>query len=369
MPLPSDTKSTWAVLLLIILGFSLLSWGVASLVNFLESDPFGFDDPPSAASGPPTRLPLPPTPVPTTVPAVAVLPPPETATPTPTVSPSPTIATSTPTATSTAPVAVPLPPTPEPSPTGTPSPPAPTPTIPASAPSPKPAPTREPIRVKPDLALAEGTFAWHPEKPSLGDPVTFFISVRNDGGYAAPSRLGYRIYSVDNHLEPVSEGSIDVPGIPAGDQVEVRFEWTAQAGHHSLEVEVDVTDQLEETAETNNSGANLLYDGTALGDLVVESITWSPEIPAMGDPVTFSVTLNNQGDGRAAPSRVQLYLGNDLLGEADLQEVPSGESETLTFDWTAQAGTSTLTPVSRLPRPTRATTSSSGSTMQPPLST
>ena len=89
----------------------------------------------------------------------------------------------------------------------------------------------------------------------MGDPVTFSVSVRNDGGYAAPSRLGYRIYSVANHLEPVSEGSIDVPGIPAGDHVEVSFDWTAESGHHSLEIDVDVTDQLEETAETNNSTA------------------------------------------------------------------------------------------------------------------
>ena len=331
--LPSDSKSAWAVLLLIVLGFSLLTWGVASLVNFLESDPFGSDVPPPVATGgsPVPISPIRPTSVPTPGPAVAMLPPLGTPTPTPTVSPSPTFTPPTPAPTPTPLVATPPPPTPEPAPTATPS-----------SPTATPSPTREPILVKPDLTLDAASFAWRPERPSVGDSVTFSISVRNDGGYATPSRLGYRIYSVASHIEPVSEGSIDVPGIPAGERVEVSFDWTAQAGHHSLEIDVDVTGQLEETAETNNAAAHLLYDGTSLADLVVESITWSPDVPAMGDPVTFSLTFSNQGEGRAAPSWVQLYLDSALLGEAGLPTILPGESETLTFDWTAQVGTSTL---------------------------
>ena len=347
IPMPSNARSTWAVLLLIVLGFSLVSWGVASLVNFLESDPLGSDGPPSTANSLPPRLPLPPTSVPTTGPAVAMLPPTETPTPIPTVSPSPTITPSSPAPTSTTLAASPLSPAPESSPTVTPPPPTPTP-IPPVPPHPTatqttvPTPTREPIPVKPDLTLDVASFAWRPERPSVGDPVTFSISVRNHGGHAAPSMLGYRIYSVANHVEPVSQGNIDVPDIPPGDHVRVNFDWTADAGHHTLEIDVDVTDQLEETAETNNAATNLLYDGTALADLVVRSIAWTPESPELGDPVTFSVTINNQGEGRAAPSRAQLYLSNDLLGEADLRVVPSGKSETLTFEWTAMAGTSTL---------------------------
>ena len=243
IPLPSDAKSAWAILLLIVLGFSLIIWGVASLVSFLESDPFRPDGPSSTVGGPPPRLPLPPASVPTSAPAVVVLPPPESPTPTPSVSLSPTITPSPPVPASTALATSPTSPTAEPSPTATPFP-----TIPPSSPpptatpGPAPPPTRAPIPVKPDLTLDADSFSWRPERPSLGDPVTFFISVRNHGGYADPSRLGYRIYSVANHIEPVSEGSIDVPGIPAGDQFEVSFDWTAESGHHSLEIDVDVAD-------------------------------------------------------------------------------------------------------------------------------
>ena len=350
IPMPSNARSTWAVLLLIVLGLSLISWGVASLVNFLESDPLGSDGPPSTANSLPPRLPLPPTSVPATGPAVAMLPPTETPSPIPTVSPAPTITPSSPAPTSTTLAASPPSPAPESSPTVTPPPPTPTPIPPVpphptATPTNLPTPTREPIPVKPDLTLDVASFAWRPERPSVGDPITFSISVRNHGGHAAPSRLGYRIYSVANHIEPVSEGNIDVPDIPAGDHVEVSFDWMADPGHHTIEIDVDVTDHLDETAETNNTATNLLYDGTALADLVAGSITWLPEIPAVGDSIVFLVVFDNKGEGRSAPSRVQLYLNNEPHGEADLSGILPGESGMATFDWTAQVGTSILTVV------------------------
>ena len=338
----SNAKSTWAVLLLIVLGLSLASWGVLSILDFLESDPFGLDGPVSA---PPPRLPIPPTSIP--VPALAVAAPAPTATPT--VEPSPA-ATALPTSPTQIPlVAAPPPPIVQPSSTSTVLSPSPTqvPIVAApppltATPTPEPTPTREPVPIKPDLALEVETFAWHPENPSLGDLVTFSISIRNSGGDAAPSRLGYRIYSVTDHVKPVSEGGLEVPGIPWGERALVSFDWIAQAGHHSLEIEVDVADQLEESAETNNAEAHLLYNGTVLADLVVQAITWSPDIPVMGDPVTFSVTIDNEDAGRAAPSTVQMFVDGGLLGEAHLPEILPGDSETVSFDWTAQAGTSTL---------------------------
>ena len=309
IPLPSNAKSVWAVLLLIVLGVSLLSWTVISLVEFLESNPIDLDGLLTTAGSAPPRLPIPPAAVPTAAPAVALLPPPETQTATPTVEPSPTATPHPPTPTvEPPPTATPLlptptlvplaaaapPPTVEPPPTASPSPPTPTPPSlpdasppPTTAPTPEPSPTREPMLLKPDLTLDVSSFAWRPERPSVGDSVTFSISIRNHGGHAAPSRLEYRIYSVANHVEPVSEGSSDVPDIPAGGLAEVSFEWTVRAGHHSLEIDVDVTDQFDETAETNNSATNLLYDGTALADLVVRRVAWSPEIPELGDPSRF----------------------------------------------------------------------------------
>ena len=187
-----------------------------------------------------------------------------------------------------------------------------------------------------------GSFAWHPQHPSVGDPVTFSITVKNEGGDAAPSRLGYRVYSVDKHAEPVLEIIVDVPDILAGGQTDVSFDWTAQAGLHSLEIEVDVKNQVDESAEGNNTETDLLYNGTALADLVIQSIGWSPDSPVMGDTVTIPVTVANEGDGRAAASTIQMIVDDDLLGEAELSEMLPGESETASFNWVAEVGPRTL---------------------------
>ena len=321
IPLPSDPKSAWAVLLLIVIviGVSLASWGVASLIGFLESDPLGSDGPVSAAAGggPVPSLPPAPTSLPVAAPAIAALPPTETPTPTRTVEPTPTD--------------TPLPPSQTPLPLVVPPP-------PSATPTPEPTPTREPIPVMPDLRLDVGSFAWHPENPSVGDPVIFSIIVKNEGGNAAPSRLGYRIYSVNKHAEPVLEGGVDVPDILAGGQTDVSFDWTAQAGLHSLEIEVYVKNQVDESAEGNNAETQFLYNGTALADLVVESIGWSPDAPAMGDIITFHVTVSNKGEGRAGASMVELNVDNDLLDRAELPPITPGESETASFRWNARIG-------------------------------
>ena len=100
--------------------------------------------------------------------------------------------------------------------------------------------------------------------------------------------------------------------------------------------------QVDESAEGNNTETHLLYNGTALADLVIQSIGWSPDSPVMGDTVTIPVTVANEGDGRAAASTIQMIVDDDLLGEAELSEMLPGESETASFDWVAEVGPRTL---------------------------
>ena len=331
--MPSNRRQAWAALLLIVGLISFVVWGVSSIVAFIQSDPFGDSTarPPVAGAGAPISVP-PPTSLPAPAPAVAALPPTETPTPTPAPTPE-TPPTATPSSPTPTPEPVEAAPVLQETPTETPTP-EPTPT-----PRPAPTPTPEPIPVKPDLTLDVGTFAWSPENPSVGDPVTFSIVVKNEGGDAATFTLGYRIFSVENDAGPIPiQGEVEVPGIPAGSRAQVSFNWTAQAGPHGLEIVADAANQVDESSESNNAGTQLLYNGTALADVAIQSIVWSPEVPAMGDAVTFSVTVGNEGEGRAGASNVQLYLGDDLLGEAALPEILPGGSETATFDWTAQVG-------------------------------
>lgn len=367
IPLPSDSKSAWAVLLLIVGGVSLISWGMSVLYNFIDSTLF---QPSPPISSPPReatpRMP-PRSPVATPAPVIAAPAFTMTATPSPTVTALPTAVTLLVVPTSTPTVEVlptPVSSPPGPSPTATVRPTAttnPTPTIEPTPPTPQPtqtpvvvvvqvstatpAPTHGSILIEPDLALDAQSFDWEPRYHSMGDTITFTITVVNKGGSAGLSSLRYSVFSVglDNRL--VSSGVVEVPPIHAQESADVSFELSPEAGLHVFEFEVDPEDQIVESNESDNLVAvdrALLYPGPSLADLVVESIEWSPETPAMGEMITFPVTIHNQGGGRSYPSTVRLYIDDELLGEAGLPPIPPGDSGTVSFQWLAEVGGLTL---------------------------
>ena len=187
-----------------------------------------------------------------------------------------------------------------------------------------------------DLVVEDRDITFDPPNPSVGDTVTFTVSVLNQGeGDAGPSKLSY---TVARDAETILVGEVDVPSIPKGGSESVFFDWTADAGVHSFTIKADATDQVHETANIDNNKAHLHYSGTLLADLIVESIDWTPDSPVMGEAVTLSATIRNKGEGRAGASRVELYVDDGLLGEAELPSILPGESETVSFTWDAKVG-------------------------------
>ena len=82
-----------------------------------------------------------------------------------------------------------------------------------------------------------------------------------------------------------------------------------------------------------------VYDSTALPDLVVDKIAWSPENPALGNEVAVTLTVKNEGEGRASAASVRYVVGEDALsGKLDIPALESGESADAAFAWTAEKG-------------------------------
>src|SRR4030042_1292117 len=59
-------------------------------------------------------------------------------------------------------------------------------------------------------------------------------------------------------------------------------------------------------------------------DLVIESITWSPQTPAIGNLMTFTVKVKNQGDDLAGRSRILFFIDNDIADSAFIAQVYPG---------------------------------------------
>jgi len=179
-----------------------------------------------------------------------------------------------------------------------------------------------------DLIVQEIT--WSPERPSIGDTVTFTVAIKNQGsGKAASSCVAYYIDNTLLTSDPVE--SIDSNGI-----AEKTFTWPAQAGSHDIKAIADSDEEVTESDETNNTLVVTL--STIAPDLIIQDITWSPERPSIGDIVTFTVIIKNQGSGKAASSLVYFYIDGSSRGYQDVQEIKPGATVTKTFTWTAQTG-------------------------------
>ncbi|MFC1902280.1 CARDB domain-containing protein, partial [Chloroflexota bacterium] len=177
-----------------------------------------------------------------------------------------------------------------------------------------------------DLMVQDIT--WSPENPSTEDTVTVTATIKNQGsGQAGPSHAIF-------YINDVCQTTAYVNQLSAGATVTKTFTWKAQAGSHTAKAVTDASNRVIESDETNNEKAVAL-SGPA-PDLIVHDITWAPTTPTAGDAVSCTVTIKNQGDYRAIPSRVAYYLDGSPRGSHNVPEIGAGATATTVFTWTAQ---------------------------------
>jgi len=179
-----------------------------------------------------------------------------------------------------------------------------------------------------DLAIED--IAWSPEEPSENEEVTLTVTIKNQGsGKAKPSRIA--CYIDDSLMEEQ-----EVPEIGAGATATKTFTWSAQLGSHEVKIIADEANDIVEIDETNNEKTSTLL--TLTSDLIIEDIAWSPGNPSENEEVTLTVTIKNQGSGKAKPSRIACYIDDSLIGEQGVPEIGAGATATKTFTWSAQLG-------------------------------
>jgi len=184
----------------------------------------------------------------------------------------------------------------------------------------------------PDLIIQ--TITWSPASPSVGDAVTFTVTIKNQGSGRAEYSL------VAFYIDDARQNSASVNRIDADATANITFAWTAQAGSHAIKAVADSNNVVTESDETNNE--KTVTFSTATPDLIIQTITWSPTSPSVGDTVTFRVTIKNQGSGIADSSRVAYYIEGSPAVYQDVQEINAGAAVTKSFTWTAEAGSHTI---------------------------
>ena len=181
--------------------------------------------------------------------------------------------------------------------------------------------------------LAVTGIQWEPTVPTIGRDVKVTITIENRGRFPA-----------DKPAMVLQAGSEDVGNatlgtMDPGASITKQFTWRAKEGLSTFTAVIDPQDQILEGDESNNQ-TTVNFGGAFLPDLVVASITWEPTDPSIGDTVTFTVIVKNQGKGRAGGSDVEYYLDGSTFQykQTSLGSIAAGETAIGKFTWSARPG-------------------------------
>lgn len=180
----------------------------------------------------------------------------------------------------------------------------------------------------PDLTIQ--SVVWTPDTPSLGDTTRFTVTVSNQGDdIAGNSRL---VFYIDDQITD----SAILSTINPGSALSYIFTWKATAGAHVAKAVADSDQAVAESDENNNEKS---YAFSVLApDLIISSITWSPEKPSTGSPVIFTITVKNQGNKAANTNWIDFLIDGVSRGQREGQPLNPGATYTRTYAWIAQPG-------------------------------
>ncbi|WNV84028.1 discoidin domain-containing protein [Umezawaea sp. Da 62-37] len=162
----------------------------------------------------------------------------------------------------------------------------------------------------PDLTITGAS--WSPGAPVETDAVTLSAVVRNAGAVASGAT------NVNFYLGTTKAGTANVGALAPGASATVSANvGTRNAGSYPLSAKVDEGGVVVESDETNNSftGSTLVVTPVASSDLVA-NVGWTPNNPASGNVVTFSVAIKNQGTVASAGGAhgITLQVVNSTTG-------------------------------------------------------
>ena len=163
---------------------------------------------------------------------------------------------------------------------------------------------------QPDLIIT--ALSMTPLTPTMGQPATLTVQVRNQGTLSTTGNVrvdGY-LTTAPPVVGQVGNLSTTLPSLEPGESVLAILPYTFTLfGPQTVYAQVDPLDSIAESLETNNVSVPLTFTvREPQPDLVIESITFNPTVGWINEPVTATVRVRNQGDADAGPFRADWYI-------------------------------------------------------------
>ncbi len=173
-----------------------------------------------------------------------------------------------------------------------------------------------------------------PANPQEGEPLNITVKVKNQG--AADSGAALAKY----YINEVPGQDIDIRPLAVGDSTTVEFSLSpdqVKEGKMEVRVVADSGNTVIESNEGNNGLPKTITVKSLLPDLTIESIFLSPATPKVGEGITFTATIKNNGPGASPTSKLNYnIIGNNETASSPLPvlELPAGQTTQTTFSWT-----------------------------------
>ncbi|HEY3360798.1 MAG TPA: CARDB domain-containing protein [Methanosarcina sp.] len=169
--------------------------------------------------------------------------------------------------------------------------------------------------------------------PQVGKLLNFTAKVKNQG--TVPSAEVAAKYYIN---DIAANDSISIPPLSQGAGTNVSFSLIPdKGGKMEVKVVVDSGEAVHESNETNNQFIKEINIKALLPDLKIESISLNPESPKLGDNITFTVKIKNEGPGDASSNELKYNINGTnetYSGKIPVPALSAGNSTSGTFLWT-----------------------------------
>lgn len=160
-----------------------------------------------------------------------------------------------------------------------------------------------------------------------GTQVTVTATIRNQGTATAPASIArFRVNQSGDNVgsgDPVLCRSVETPSLEVGKTAVVKCKATLEdrpSGENFLWVIADAANSAGQADLTNDrAAAPFLVDPPAVPDLVVRSVALNPTTAALGQAVTVTMRVANEGEVAAPATKTRVLFNTDAggVGEDD----------------------------------------------------
>ncbi|MGC9398675.1 MAG: NBR1-Ig-like domain-containing protein [Anaerolineae bacterium] len=211
-------------------------------------------------------------------------------------------------------------------------------------------PTEEPTEPPTEEAAPPDLVITHLEvdtdDPRQGIPLNIVATLRNNGETVAENvRWAWRVC--------VSEGCefTEAPGaftLNPGQEIVASMEYLFNGwANYTTEAWVDSREEIAESDEDNNRRQLVIPVQAGKPDLVITEVTYDPDPPVQGNPVSIRVVVQNQGSKEAGAFKVEWWSSVNAPDPRCTWSVNGGltvnESKTLTCSYTYPSWYGTIT--------------------------